>query len=468
MNSIYNLLMLRWARRQEHSDSSSSGDWSDSSSSSSSSGGGIPTDYDWYTPFTTDYTEAVSGIAGVPTREGICEIVEDSRFGGYLDMHKTSGGYLTGLEFPGTQSSLAYGTGAFAMSFWLNAPYWNSYGQAIISHRGNGTGYDRKTGFVIFKDSSNTMDMRIGNNSSQCKSFNVQTDGTWHHCLYQRNFDGTWGWYEDGVLKTSGTGFSSGHDATCNSGVNVIIGGDGDWGKKAYFKLTHMRIYGRALTSDEITALANEDFNIPAGPTDYVFRAPLANDLNDVSASSRTGTAAGGTATTGEVKDGVACTYIPQAVKVTWPIGDVALGSSPRTVSLWFYTESINSSWNTMLSYGSNSAHYYLFAMGYHQSGNYAFTAWWNDLDSGLGTATASEWHNFTVSYDGTDIKAYVDGVFKKSKTTSDIDTATSDITVGARSYNSDYAGDMWFADVRIYNRALTDAEIAAIASKIN
>lgn len=206
----------------------------------------------------------------------------------------------------------------------------------------------------------------------------------------------------------------------------------------------------------------------PAGPSDYVFRAPLANDLNDVSASARTGTAAGGTATTGEVKDGVACTYIPQSVKVAWPIGDVALGSSPRTISLWFWTPSINSSWNTMFSYGSNSGHYKLYAMGYHQSGKYAFTAYWNDLDSGIGTATASEWHNFVTTYDGTAIKAYVDGVFKKSKTTSDIDTATSDITVGARSYNSDYAGDMWYADIRIYNRALTDAEIAAIASKIN
>ena len=231
---------------------------SDQSDSSSSDIGTIPTDYDWYTPFSSDYEEKVNSITGVPTSNGICSIVSDSRFGGYLNMNKTSSGSLTGLEYPGTQGALAYGNGAFAISYWLNAPSWNSYGQAVISHRGNGTGFDNKNGFVIFKDTSNTMDIRIGSSSMQCKSFSVQTNDTWHHCLYQRNADGTWGWYEDGVLKTSGSGWNTGHDATSNANVNVMIGGDGDWGKSAVFKMCRLRIYNRALSALEIQALASE------------------------------------------------------------------------------------------------------------------------------------------------------------------------------------------------------------------
>ena len=209
-----------------------------------------------------------------------------------------------------------------------------------------------------------------------------------------------------------------------------------------------------------------------AGPSDYVFRAPLANDLNDVSSLARTGTLTGtdtASVVVGDVKDGVACTYIPQSVRLFYPLGDVNVGSSPRTVSLWFWSPCTRTSWNTIFCYGTNAAYYYLYAMGYHQSYHYAFTAWWNDLDSGLGTVTSGTWHNFVTMYDGTDIKVYVDGVLAGSKTTANINTATGDIYIGGRTYGTgDNAESMWYADVRIYNRALTADEVADLASKIN
>lgn len=239
------------------SDSSSS--ISDSSSSiSDSSSSVIDPTLLWYTPFASDYTEQVSGITGVPTSNGICSIVSDSRFGGYLDMTKYSSGSLTGLQFPNTQNALQLGEGDFAINFWLNAPYWNNYGQALISHRGNGTGFDNKNGFVIFKDSNYTMDMRIGASSAQCKSFNVPTDGEWHMCTYIRYDDGEWEWYLDGEYMEGGTGFSTGHDATSNGNVNVFVGGDGDWGKSAVFKICQLKIWDRYLDYEEIQDMYHE------------------------------------------------------------------------------------------------------------------------------------------------------------------------------------------------------------------
>ena len=211
----------------------------------------------WYTPFSSDYQEKVSGITGVPTSNDICEIVSDSRFGGYLDMTKYDGGDLTGLQFPNTQNALQLGEGAFSINFWLNAPYWNSFGQAIISHRGNGTGFDSKNGFVIFKDSVDTMDMRIGSSSAQCKSFTVPDDG-WHMCTYIRYDDGEWEWYLDGEYMEGGTGFGTGHDATSNGNVNVFVGGDGDWGKSAVFQICQLKIWNRYLDYDEIQDLYAE------------------------------------------------------------------------------------------------------------------------------------------------------------------------------------------------------------------
>lgn len=214
----------------------------------------------WYTPFDTDYEDKISGITGRPTENGICEIVSDSRFGGYLDMHKYFGGNLTGLQFAGTQNALQLGTGNWSMSFWMNAPSWDSYGQAIISHRGNGTGFDSKDGFVLFKDSSTYMDMRIGANSNQATSSAIPTDDTWHHWVFVHYSDGEWEWYMDGEYVTGGTGW--GENATSNGNVNVFIGGDGDWGKSAVFNLCQLRIYNRYLEYEEIQDLY-EEFALP-------------------------------------------------------------------------------------------------------------------------------------------------------------------------------------------------------------
>lgn len=224
----------------------------ESSSSSSSSLSKVPTDYDWYTPFNVDYVESVSGIAGTPAQSSAFSIATDnSKFGsGYLQVHKTTSDN-TGLEYLNTTGMFKYGSSSFAVSYWIRTPYWNNYSQVVL---GNKQG-DRTTGFVIFKDYYDTMDMRAGANQINLKSPVVAGIADWHHYVFQRVTGGNWAWYKDGVLATSGTGATGN---VTQSVQNFKVAGIKNWSKQAYFDLAHVRIYGRALNGEEITALAQE------------------------------------------------------------------------------------------------------------------------------------------------------------------------------------------------------------------
>lgn len=218
-------------------------------------GGSIPTDYDWYTPYTMDYTDVKGGYTGSPNQPSAFSIATDnSKFGtGYLQVRKTTADSV-GIEYSGTKGVLfQYGTGSFAVSFWSRTPDWNSYGQLFL---GNKPG-DGSDGFVIFKDHSNTMDVRIGTYypGGSLNGPNAYLETDWHHHVFQRKSGGTWEWYTDGVLGQSGTGATG---SATTSTQNFKVGGGTNWSKQAYFDLAQLRIYGRDLTSAEILALANE------------------------------------------------------------------------------------------------------------------------------------------------------------------------------------------------------------------
>ncbi len=80
-------------------------------------------------------------------------------------------------------------------------------------------------------------------------------------------------------------------------------------------------------------------------------------------------------------------------------------------------------------------------------------------------TVTAGAWHYITVTYDGATQKLYIDGALDNSQSLPGITLSymNSPVKIGAGDYNNPFAG--YIDDLRIYNRALTDPEIADLAS---
>ena len=87
-------------------------------------------------------------------------------------------------------------------------------------------------------------------------------DGSWHHiCTSWENKAGSWKAYKDGALKSSGSGFKTGH-VTKTNGILIIgqeqdsFGGGFDANQNYLGELTDLNIWNRVLSASEITKLS--------------------------------------------------------------------------------------------------------------------------------------------------------------------------------------------------------------------
>lgn len=77
---------------------------------------------------------------------------------------------------------------------------------------------------------------------------------------------------------------------------------------------------------------------------------------------------------------------------------------------------------------------------------------------------TDGNWHMCTMTYDGTIIKRYVDGVMEKSTSiTGTLKTSAQFIVGKYGSNNSYYSKEMYISDVRLYVTALSDNDVLAL-----
>ena len=82
----------------------------------------------------------------------------------------------------------------------------------------------------------------------------------------------------------------------------------------------------------------------------------------------------------------------------------------------------------------------------------------------GTSDLTDDQWHHVAGTYDGANLKVFVDGNLENSVARSgNIQTGTNSVFIGVRSLASNFAGLL--DEVSIYNRALSAAEIQAIYS---
>lgn len=89
-----------------------------------------------------------------------------------------------------------------------------------------------------------------------------------------------------------------------------------------------------------------------------------------------------------------------------------------------------------------------------------------NTIETGA-TAPLGEWHHVAGVFDGGVLRMYLDGAFETEISTGPIEYADDDLLVGC-DINLGGPGDFFDGlvdDVRIYNRILTAAEIAALAA---
>jgi len=139
-------------------------------------------------------------------------------------------------------------------------------------------------------------------------------------------------------------------------------------------------------------------------------------------------------------------------------------GSSPRTVSIWFYSN--ESTWvndvNTLFHYGTTGTSRVAFGLDFFTAyPKFQIFTWGDDLNY-QSKLNKIGWNNITVTYDGNlTLSAYDNGFFTESYTLGGVLNTTSNTAVtigGILSLSSFYDGRI--SNVSLYNRALTTAEI--------
>ncbi|WP_396188710.1 LamG-like jellyroll fold domain-containing protein [Flavobacterium sp.] len=126
-------------------------------------------------------------------------------------------------------------------------------------------------------------------------------------------------------------------------------------------------------------------------------------------------------------------------------------GASARTISLWYKTNS-NSGYPGVFAYGAN-LNSQTFGMYLNPNGGPVFQGYSNDTDFG-GSYAVDTWQHVVISYGGGVVKMYKNGVYISSANKS-LNTALSTFKLGNSSVG------MTFDDLKIYNFALSDAQVS-------
>jgi beta-galactosidase len=136
------------------------------------------------------------------------------------------------------------------------------------------------------------------------------------------------------------------------------------------------------------------------------------------------------------------------------------------TLSVWVKTrDSGNGQYNPFVAKGDTS--YGL----QHQNGNniefciYDAGAWPYTWMTGVTSSFNGTWHHVAGTYDGSELKVYVDGLLRGTTAhTGAIATSTYAVSMGRNSQQTTRYYEGLIDEVRIYNRALSASEIAYLA----
>jgi concanavalin A-like lectin/glucanase superfamily protein len=159
---------------------------------------------------------------------------------------------------------------------------------------------------------------------------------------------------------------------------------------------------------------------------------------------------------------------------------DLPVGTADRTVEVWAYMRSTDwaANKNTLFFYGTNMRKADGFgldfgantAAGVGTIDPFTNAIFDNDNQSSGVTTATSQWVHFAMTWNGTEVQAYVNGVLKSTKDAGSnqqktLMTSATVFTLGGYPAETAYFAS-YFDELRVWNVAHTAAEIAATKDK--
>jgi hypothetical protein len=360
-----------------------------------------------------------------------------------------------------TSSNINIANSAFTISFWANVSSWNS------------VGYGNSAGFIGNTAGSGSMDqwlhLAIRNQKPYFGFYNDDLTGTtvinsgqWYFYTFSVTAAKLKSIYVNGALDSSGTA-----SGLLGTGMNQIGADafDGDLNGS----MQDVRVYNYALSSSQISNLyklynseialggtgASGGINLGEG---LVGEWNFDGNVYDNTPYSDNGTATGATLTTdrhGNSND--AYSFNGSSNYITVPDAN-QLSPSAITVSCWVYP-TVNATGN-FVSKGGNAEYRYRMNSG----GTITFfDEGATNAISTTATIPLNQWSMVSVTGNSSNLAIYINGALSTSGGSAYLSSNTSNaLWFGTYNSSSEFFGGT-ISHVRIYNRALSAAEIAAL-----
>ncbi|MBW8828588.1 MAG: DUF1929 domain-containing protein, partial [Burkholderiales bacterium] len=244
-----------------------------------------------------------------------------------------------------------------------------------------------------------------------------------------------------------GSATTLGDAVTAHNGVNITSA-----------DLASLVQYLKEIGSDEPVALYSASAGLVAA---YGFNEGTGAVLADLSGNGNNGTISNATWTTAG-KYGSALTFNGTNAVVTVPNASSLQLTTGMTLEAWVFPTSAPAGWRAVVD--KNVDGYYLMASS-DQSNRPAVGGTWaagNRNATGPSTLATNIWTHLAATFDGATIQIYVNGVqVANAPQTTSLVTTSGTLQIGGDSYPGEFFAGL-IDEVRIYNRALSTAEIGA------
>ncbi|MDH3324956.1 MAG: hypothetical protein OEL89_04925, partial [Candidatus Peregrinibacteria bacterium] len=389
------------------------------------------------------------------------------------------------LEFDGVDGYIdiadadhfSFGNGSSDSPFTFSAWVYVESGGMIIAKSQNLTSWIREYTFHV-DPSTNNLNVVLYDNGGISSYVSEISDealstGEWHHVLATYDGTGSTGikLYIDGGLASSSTVITGTYTAMANTSRSLEIGRQrNDSGSQVYFngKIDEALIYNRALSATEITDiynLGNRKFTqqsaIKTGlaghwpmDEDSLEWADTGTEVKDESGQANHGDAVNltsGNVQTGRLDESLSFGGVSDYISVA---DNASLDpGGPMTMTAWVKPTSADLVDQIICKASTDLG-------GYQLRGNSgAFTVYIGSTGVGSVAYTQGEWYHLVGLYDGTNTKFYVNGTLRASAPGAGPVSNSSPLLIGKRWDGYYFNGNI--DDVRVYDRAISETEIA-------
>ena len=427
----------------------------------------------------------------------------------FIDTETPAPNYTSALDFPGGTDYIDFGTG-FPTTLGASATAATASGwvkindltqkQALFNITTSGGNYFGS--FAIWHDpTSSKLYAYINGNANNIYLSSGITDNNWHHLavVYDQSAGATitngLKLYLDGspVTPTASAGSTP---AFVDFTASLITRLGWGWSNTftAVAEMSNWAMWNSALTAGNITTLYNggtPETIISLSPTSYYKLDNITTGIQDAGSSSNNGTITGTITETqtnvlvsnnGESDTLPTSALIPSDLQFESPYSNYSLSFDGATnyidtnytfptISTWSvsFWVNINDPGNTNFYYhftarNSSTAGLVIWSGNGSSSSQRNFSARINNTIITFSVASFDTWYNITVTGDGSNLTAYVDGVNVATTATSTLfPTLTYTTKIGSNKDGTNYFLNGKIDETAIWNTALTQAQITQV-----